>query len=197
MNPPERLRAILIWTALAAAIAVPIIAAAFSPLLAWRRPIYIAGGFAGIIAMTLLLVQPLLATGYLPGLPRPRARRLHLWVGAALVLAVAIHVAALWITSPPDVIDVLLLRSPTPFAIWGVVAMWAVFATLGLALLRRRLRLRPRTWGWAHTVLILVFVPGSVIHALLIEGSMESLSKIALCILVVVASTAALRQLRR
>ena len=197
MNPPERLPAILIWTALAAAIAVPIFAAAFSPLLAWRRPIYIAGGFAGIIAMTLLLVQPLLATGYLPGLPRPRARRLHLWVGAALVLAVAIHVAALWITSPPDVIDVLLLRSPTPFAIWGVVAMWAVFATLGLALLRRRLRLRPRTWGWAHTVLILVFVPGSVIHALLIEGSMESLSKIALCILVVVASTAALRHLRR
>ena len=197
MNPPERLRAILIWTALAAAIAAPIFAAAFSPLLAWRRPIYIAGGFAGIIAMTLLLVQPLLATGYLPGIPRPRARRVHLWVGVALVLAVAIHVAALWITSPPDVIDVLLLRSPTPFAIWGVVAMWAAFAMLGLALLRRRLRLRPRTWGWAHTVLILVFVPGSVIHALLIEGSMESLSKIALCTLVVVASATALRHLRR
>ena len=196
MNPPDRKHAILIWTALAFVIAVPLVAAAFSPLLAWRRPIYILGGFAGIIGMNLLLVQPLLAAGYLP-LPRPHARRLHLWGGAALSLAVAIHVGALWITSPPDVIDVLLLRSPTPFSIWGLAAMWAVFATLGLAMIRRRLRLRPRTWGWTHSALILVIVPGSVIHALLIEGSMETLSKVALCLLLVVASAAALRHLRR
>jgi len=39
-------RPILIWTALAAATAVPIGAAAASPLLAWRAPIYIAAGFA-------------------------------------------------------------------------------------------------------------------------------------------------------
>ena len=49
----------LIWVALAAAIGVPIAAAAVSPLLAWRDPVYILAGFAGIIALGLMLVQPL------------------------------------------------------------------------------------------------------------------------------------------
>ena len=62
-------RAILIWTALTAAVAVPIAAAAASPLLAWRDPVYIAAGFAGIVGLALLLVQPLLIGGYLPGPP--------------------------------------------------------------------------------------------------------------------------------
>ena len=35
---------------LIAAIAVPVVVAGFSPYLAWRSPIYIAAGFAGIIA---------------------------------------------------------------------------------------------------------------------------------------------------
>ena len=58
----------LIWVALAAAICVPIVAAAASPLLAWRGPVYILAGFAGIIALGVMLVQPLLIGGYLPGL---------------------------------------------------------------------------------------------------------------------------------
>src|SRR6185436_20757713 len=99
-------RAILIWTALAAAIAVPIGAAAASPLLAWRAPVYIAAGFAGVAGLGLLLVQPLLIGGYLPGPSAYRVRRLHRWIGGLLVAAVAIHVGALWITSPQDVIDV-------------------------------------------------------------------------------------------
>jgi hypothetical protein len=53
-------QAALIWAALAVAICVPIAVAAASPLLEWRGPVYILGGFAGIIALGLLLVQPLL-----------------------------------------------------------------------------------------------------------------------------------------
>src|SRR6185436_19721172 len=96
----------VIWAALAVAICVPIAAAATSPLLEWRDAIYIVAGFAGIIALGLLLVQPLLVGGYLPGPSAYRARRVHRWVGGLLVAAVAIHVGALWITSPQDVIDV-------------------------------------------------------------------------------------------
>ncbi len=191
-----RARGILIWTALVVVIAVPVMAAAASPLLQWRQPVYIAAGFAGVFAMVLLLFQPLLAGGYLPGLPILRGRKVHRWTGALLTLAVTLHVAGLWITSPPDVIDVLLLRSPTPFSLWGVIAMWAVFAAALLAALRRRLPLRPRTWRRAHTALAGTIVAGSVVHAMLIEGTMEFLSKAALCTLVVAAAGKAVTDLR-
>jgi len=183
------IRAGLIWAILAAAVLVPIATAASSPLLAWRDPVYIAAGFAGVIAMALLLVQPLLAAGTLPGLPASRGRRVHRWIGGILVLAVVIHVAALWVTSPPDVVDALLFASPTPFSAWGVIAMWAVFAVVPLAAFRRRLRLRPRTWRIGHTSLAVVIVVASVVHAILIEGTMEVVSKAAICALVLAATT--------
>jgi predicted ferric reductase len=189
-------QAALIWAALAAVICVPIGAAAASPLLEWRGPIYILGGFAGIIALGFLLVQPLLVGGYLPGPSAYRSRRTHLWVGSVLVVAVVIHVAGLWITSPPDMIDALLLTSPTPFSAFGVVAMWAIFAVALLVALRLRLRLRPRTWRIAHTILAVVIVVGSVVHGLLIEGAMETVSKAALCALVLAATIKVIADLR-
>ena len=182
-------RLILIWAILAAAIAVPIAAAALSPLLAWRQPLYIAGGFAGVVALGLLLLQPVLMGGYMPGLSPLRGRQVHRWIGSMLVAAVVFHVGALWITSPPDVIDALLFASPTPFAAWGVIAMWATFAAALLAAFRNRLRLRPRTWRTGHTCLAVIIVVGSVGHALLIEGTMETITKVALCALVLAATT--------
>jgi hypothetical protein len=146
--------------------------------------------------MALLLFQPLLAAGRLPGLSAQRGRLVHRWVGAALVMAVVIHVGALWVTSPPDVIDALLFASPTPFSAWGVIAMWAVFASALLAGLRRRLRLRPRRWRLAHTSLAAGIVVGRVVHAMLIEGTMETVSKTALCAAVVAATVMVIARLR-
>jgi hypothetical protein len=85
------------------------------------------------------------------------------------------------------VIDALLFRSPTPFSAWGVIAMWAVFATALLATFRRRLRLRPAVWRACHLTLAPVIVTGTVVHALLIEGTMGTLSKAVLCALVLAA----------
>ena len=189
-------RTFLIWAALATALLVPFAFSATSQLLAWRSPVYILAGFAGVIAMGLLLVQPLLAGGYLPDLPGPKGRRVHRLVGACLVAAVVIHVAGLWVTSAPDVYDALLFRSPTPFSDWGVIAMWAVFAAAFLAAFRQRLHLRPRTWRMAHTVLAAVVVVGSVVHAVLIEGTMETVSKVVLCALVVIATLKVVIDLR-
>ena len=186
----------LIWVALAAAVCVPIVAAAASPLLAWRGPVYILAGFAGIIALGLVLVQPLLIGGYLPGLPAYRGRRAHHWIGGALVVAVVIHVGGLWITSPPDMIDALLFSSPTPFSPWGVIAMWSIFAVALLAALRRRLGLRLRTWRVAHMLLAIVIVAGSVAHAMLIEGAMETVTKAVLCALVLAATIKVMADLR-
>lgn len=181
-------RPVLIWTALVAAIATPVAVAAASPLLAWRDPVYITAGFAGVAGLAFLLVQPLLAGGYLPGLSGRRGRRVHRVIGAALVGAVIAHVGALWITSPPDVVDALLFVSPTQFSAWGVIAMWTVFAAAALAALRKRLRLRPRTWRLAHTAFATVIVIGTVVHAMLIEGTMGTVSKAVLCGLVLIAT---------
>ncbi|OAN69733.1 ferric reductase [Rhodobacteraceae bacterium EhC02] len=189
-------RSLLIWAALGLTIAAPLAIAATSPLLAWRQPVYIIAGFAGVVGMALILLQPLLAAGYLPGLNARRSRAVHRCIGVALVVAVILHVAGLWITSPPDVIDALLFASPTPFSVWGVIAMWAIFVTALLALLRSRRALGTRAWRLGHSALALVIASGTVLHALLIEGTMGQVSKIILAVLVVAATLKALTDLR-
>jgi predicted ferric reductase len=166
--------------------------AATSPLLAWRNGIYIAAAFAGIFALALLLLQPLLIRGFLPGFSGPSGRYAHRWVGSALVLAVVIHVAGLWLTSAPDVIDALTFQSPTPFSAWGVIAMWALFISALIAAFRRRLRFGLKTWRLVHTALAIIIVIGSVVHIILIEGTMGPLSKAMLCFMVVAATIKAL-----
>lgn len=192
------MRALLIWSAVAAAIFVPMGLAALSPLLAWRSGLYIFAGFAGIFAMGLLVVQPLAMGGYLPGL-RPRvARRVHRLVGVLVLMAVLAHVAGLWLTSPPDVVDALLFVSPTPFSVWGVLAMWALVLTAVLGVLRQRGRLSWKRWRWVHLGTALVIVGGTVAHAVLIVGTMEVISKYALALgLVLVSAKVLMDQIRR
>lgn len=185
----------LIWAALVLAVGVPIALAATSEQLAWRGPVYILAGFAGIVALGLVLVQPLLIGGYLSGLSAYRGRRAHHWIGGTLAVAVVIHVAGLWITSPPDMIDALTFASPTPFSPFGVIAMWAIFAVALLAALRRRLRLR--TWRIVHIPLAIVIVACSVVHCLLIEGTMETISKATLCAAVLAATIKVMADLWR
>jgi predicted ferric reductase len=156
--------------------------------------VYILAGLAGIVALGAMLFQPLLIRGHLPGLSARIGRRAHHWVGGVLVAAVVVHVGGLWITSPPDMIDALLFSSPTPFSPWGVIAMWAIFAVALLAAVRRRLGLR--TWRIAHMLLAIVIVVGSVVHGMLIEGTMETVSKAALCALVLAAAITVIADLR-
>ncbi|WP_171179257.1 ferric reductase [Ruegeria sp. HKCCD8929] len=189
-------RALLPWIGLTVAVLTPLALASMSPLLQWRGPVYIASGFAGILAMGLMLVQPVLVAGYLPRLGPIIGRRVHRYVGGCLVLAVVAHVAGLWITSPPDVIDVLLFRSPTPFSVWGALAMWALFAAAGLAVLRMRVRVPLRLWRRGHVTLTLVAVGGTIAHVLLIEGTMETVSKVALSVLLGVIVAKAVRDLK-
>ena len=193
----SRIGVVLIYFALALLAVIPIGIAAMSPLLAWREPIYIVAGFAGVIAITLMLLQPVLAAGYLPGLSIRRGRDLHRWGGCALVLSLVIHVAGLWLTSPPDVVDALLFNSPTPFSNWGVIAMWAVFASACLALFRRRFRSRLGLWRLSHKSLAGVIVIGSVVHAMKVDGTMEIISKSLLCVLLVVVTGLALMKFKQ
>lgn len=193
-TPTRPDRSGIAWAALALVALGPVALAAMSPLLAWRGAAYIAGGFAGILCLSLLLVQPLLIAGYLPG-PAPRtARRWHRRIGTAILLCVAVHIGGLYLTSPPDTLDALLLVAPTPFSVYGVTAMWAILLTALLVLARRRIR--PGRWRLAHNALALVAVVATVIHAVQIEGAMEPVSKWVLCIATLLATGAALLDMR-
>jgi predicted ferric reductase len=174
----------------------PVVIAAFSPYLASRSVPYIVGGFAGIVGLSLLFLQPLLPADYLAGSKGPAGRRWHRWVGVGIVLAVALHVGGLYVTSPDDTTDAVLLVSPTPFSVYGVLAMWGVVATAILVLFRRRLGLRYSVWRLIHNGLAAIVVVATVIHSLQIEGAMEPGSKSLLCIAVVAATGVALLDLR-
>ncbi|QIE42128.1 ferric reductase [Rhodobacteraceae bacterium SC52] len=187
-------RSILIWLGLGLVIGLPIFVAAQSPLLEWRAPIYIAAGFAGIISMALMLIQPLLAGGYLPGLPPRTGRRVHAVTGAALVCAVLLHVGGLWVTSPPDVIDALAFRAPAAFSYLGVIAMWAVIGAACLAALRRKVA--PKRWRLGHSICVTVAVLTGVGHAWLIDGTMGFMTKAMICALAVAATVKVLSDLR-
>jgi len=188
-------RTVAIWAATVAVLIGPLAAAASSPLLAWRDPVYIAAGLAGVVALGLTFVQPMLAGGFLPAVPQRRGRRIHRWVGIGLVAAAALHIAGLWVTSPPDMVDALVFASPTLFSPLGVIAMWALAVAAGLAAWRRRLRLRPQTWRHLHAGVAFVAVLGTVGHVMLIEGTMEPVSKTLLCMCVLAAAGAVLVKL--
>ena len=72
--------------------------------------------------------------------------------------------------------------------------MWALFAAALLAVIRRRLR--PRTWRRAHAALTLTAVLSTAAHALLIEGTMETLSKFLLAILIILLTVKAIWDLK-
>lgn len=186
----------LAWAALACAMIGPLVIAANSPWLAGRDAVYILAGFAGIAALALLLAQPLLAAGYLPGLDAAQGRRWHRRIGIGIVTGIALHVIGLYLTSPQDALDALLLVSPTPFSVYGVIGLWSVILTALLVAGRSRLRMRPARWALVHNGLAAVVVVSSIVHALMIEGTMGSVSKGALCLGIAVATGAATLHLR-
>jgi predicted ferric reductase len=173
---------------LAACVLFPVGIAAVNPLQASRDALWIVGGMAGIVALAMLLVQPLLAAGYLPGLSVPAGRRWHRWIGTMVAAAVGLHVGGLYLSSPTDMTDALLLVAPTPFSVYGVIGLWAVVLTAILVTVRSRSGLRYTSWRILHNAIALVVVVCSTAHALLIEGAMGSVSKGILCALVLAAT---------
>jgi predicted ferric reductase len=186
------MRAGVVWLVLAACVLIPVGLAAASPLQASREALWIFGGMAGVVALALLLVQPILAAGLLPGTSSPTGRRWHRWIGATIIAAVVLHVGGLYLYSPDDISDALLLVSPTPFAVYGVIGLWGAALTALLVAVRSRSGLRYATWRIVHNAVSLVVVVSSVVHAILIEGAMGFVSKAILCTLVIAAAMIAL-----
>lgn len=72
--------------------------------------------------------------------------------------------------------------------------MWAAVAAALLAALRHKMGLR--IWRLGHTALVIAVIVGSVVHAWLIQGTMETYSKALLCLLVLGATGLAIRRRR-
>ena len=181
-------RAIALWVLVAVGTIVPVAIAATSPLQASRDFMWIVGGMAGVIALALLLVQPLLASTFLPGLKSYEGRRWHRWIGFLVVFCVILHVGGLYLVSPDDIADALLLVAPTPFAIYGVVGLAGVLAIAVLVAMRSMLGMRYASWRIVHNLLAVVVVGASIVHAVLIDGAMGEVSKACLSALVVAAT---------
>lgn len=179
---------ILVWAVVALCVVIPLGMAAANPLQASREAIWIVGGMAGVVALGLLLLQPVLAGDLLPDLPRRTARRWHRWIGLAIVAAILVHVGGLYLYSPSDITDALLLVAPTLFAVYGVIGLWGAVLTFALVALRSRTGLSHAVWRIVHTTLAAVVVGASIAHAVLIEGAMESISKAILCGLIALAT---------
>ncbi len=182
----------LVWLLLAAGLLVPVLLAAANPLQASREAIGIFGAMAGVVALALLLVQPMLAAGLLPGPSILVARRWHRWVGIMIVAAVVMHVVGLYFYSPDDTVDALLLVAPNSFSVYGVIGLWSAVLTALLVAIRSRSGMRYAAWRIVHNAVSVVVVVSSIVHALLIEGAMELVSKVILCVFVVAATIIAL-----
>lgn len=189
-------RPVLVWLLLIGVIGVPVLVAALSPLQQGRNTAYVIGGLSGIVALALLLVQPLLAAGYLPGAHTMRQRRWHRWTGGFMFVAVAVHIIGLYLTSPDDMTDAMLLVAPTPFSVYGVIGFWSIVLTAILVAVRRHSGLSNLAWSIAHNLLAVIVVGASVVHALMIDGAMGSLSKRVLCICVLLVTMVVIFQLR-
>lgn len=192
----RKITALMSWSVVVALVFVPLIVASTSPYLQYRSVEYIIAGFAGILCLGLFLLQPLLAAGYLPGLHQMTARKWHRRLGMAIVLCVGLHVGGLYLTSAPDTLDALLLRSPTPFSVFGVLAMWGVIVAVLLVIFRKRWMRRHRHWHGVHNALVVVIVASTVVHAVQIDGTMGPVSKWILCLSMAAASVIATIHLR-
>lgn len=182
-------RRITAWIIVAIVAAVPVIAAAASPLQGGRELLWVTGGMAGVVALSLLFVQPLLMAAT-PLLIAARDRvRWHRLGGTAIVAMVALHVGALYAYSPDDITDALLLVAPTPFSLYGVISLWCLVLTAVLAATRRTFKLGYRLWRILHSVLAVAVVGAGAVHAIQIEGAMEEYSKFAICIAAMAATT--------
>jgi predicted ferric reductase len=172
--------------AVALLLLLPTVASAFSPLQEGRDATWIAGAVAGILALSLLVLQVLLPTPWLAGLDLPLHRLLGLGV-AGLVIA---HVGGLYLYSPDDVRDALVLAVPTHTRL-GVLSAWTVLLSVGLALARRRLGLTYSDWQVLHAALAVLIVGTAVGHTVLVRGTLDGPAELLLCAAAVLATSAA------
>lgn len=139
-----------------------------SPHLAGAEPVLVVSTLAGTVAVAVLAAQPWLT--------RFRA---HVPVGAAVLVLVAVHVAALLVLSPDDALFAMSPDGPTRarMALISLVLL-AVVVALGAA--RRRLGWSGPTFRLLHGGFALLATVLGVGHAVLTDGALEGWGTVVL-----------------
>ncbi len=151
-----------------------------------RDATWVLGAVAGIIALSLLVVQVLLPTPWLTGLDL----RLHRLLGLGVAGLVLVHIVGLFLYSPDDVRDALVLAVPTHSRL-GVLSAWSVALSVALALARRRLGLTYSDWQILHAALAVAIVGTAVGHTVMIRGTLDGPAELLLCLAAALATSAA------
>ncbi len=160
----------MIALAAALVLAAPLVVALTDPHFEAASTALAISIVASTLAVSALVLQPLLATG--------RIRR-HQLVGAAAFVLVAIHVAALFAESGEDARFALSPDGPTR-ARMALFATIALILAVGLGVFRRHLKLAPRTWRILHAYLAVVVITLGLGHALLTDGAMDGIGTVTL-----------------
>ena len=150
--------------AVAAVVAVPVLLALTDFHLEAAPAALLVSTVAGALAVSALVLQPLLA-----GRGRLAVHQVLGVVALALVLA---HVGALMILAPDDALFAMSPDGPTR-ARMALIATIALLAVVLLGLLRRRLPLRGATWRILHAFLATLVIILGFGHAILTDGALD------------------------
>ena len=198
----DRVRRWLGGVAIAVLLVVPLVASILSPIGTGRSFPWIAATLAGVLAFSLLIVHMLLPTHWLYLLLRGRNLRWHRRLGVGIVALVVAHVAGLYVYSPDDIGNALVLQAAT-YSRLGVIAAWCMVLTVGLARARHRLPLSHDNWQVVHSMLAVAITGLAVGHVVLHQGTLDGPAEWLLCIAALAAVTSAvvywhiLRPMRR
>lgn len=171
---------------LVAFIFLPILLAALSPLQVGRTAPWVLGTLAGVLALRLLVVQVLLPTGWLNSIMGEHNLGWHRLLGISITGLTLAHILGLYIYSPDDIGDALVLAAPT-YSRLGVLSAGCLLLSVGLEVTRRQLQLAEADWKIFHSVLAVAVVGTAVAHTVLLQGRLDGLAEGLVCGSAVVA----------
>ncbi|MBE9138248.1 ferric reductase-like transmembrane domain-containing protein [Nodosilinea sp. LEGE 07088] len=170
---------------------LPTLLAASSPLQVGRAPLWVLGTLAGVLSLSLLVVQVLLPTKWLNMFVGQQNLGWHRILGISVTGLVIAHIVGLYLYSPDDIGDALILAAPT-YSRLGVLSFWCLLLSMILAFARHKLQLVYSDWQILHSVLAVAIVGTAVAHAMLLQGTLDGFAEGLLCGSVMVAVSAAI-----
>lgn len=157
-------RALAFWVAAGTVATVPVALALTDRHLAGASVALVLSTAAGALAVSALVLQPLLAW-------RGRITR-HQILGTVALALVLVHIGALFIESPADARFALSPDGPTR-ARMALIATIALLGAVALGALRNRLPLGAATWRVLHAYLALLVILLGIGHAMLTDGALD------------------------